>query len=180
MVSLNKQVCNALLIGLLSWTPLSVIAQDLSAGSLCPVKEFHSKQGAVRVWQHQFEDGVFDLVIAQDIADASAPIVRLSFGGSNEAKCHFPEVSVLKGGDWGWHVAWISTNQQAIFYTRIDGEAWVSFPPQKMVHKSADTLQLHEISGLLLLQYHLLNTPTQEQHALESKDEGRNFSVVDK
>ncbi len=178
MFYLNKQVCKALLIGLLSWLPLSAIAQDLSASALCPIKEFRSKQGAVRVWQHQFEDGVFDLVMAPFINDGSRPVVRLSFGGSKEARCHFPEVSVLKGGDWGWHVAWVSTAKQALYYARVDGEAWVSSLPKKFESQLAEQVLLSEKSGQLSLSYQFLNEPRLQ--VLISEDEGRNFSVLDK
>ncbi len=178
MFYLNKQVCKALLIGLLSWLPLSAIAQDLSASALCPIKEFQSKKIAVRVWQQQFEDGVFDLVMAPFINDGSRSVVRLSFGGSKEAKCHFPEVSVLKGGDWGWHVAWVSTAKQALYYARVDGEAWVSSLPKKFESQLAEQVLLSEKSGQLSLSYQFLNEPRLQ--VLISEDEGRNFSVLDK
>ena len=177
MVCLNKQLCKALLIGLLSWMPLSVIAQDLSASSLCPVQEFQSKEGKVRVWQQQFEDGVFDLVMAPVINDESPPVVRLSFTGSKEAKCHFPEVSVLKGGDWGWHVAWASTAKQAVYHVRVDGEAWVSSLPKKITPQSAEQVLLSEKSGQLILSYQLLNQS--KLQVLISDDEGRNFIISD-
>lgn len=177
MVCLNKQLCKALLIGLLSWMPLSVIAQDLSASSLCPVQEFHSKEGKVRVWQQQFEDGVFDLVMAPVINDESPAVIRLSFAGSKEAKCHFPEVSVLKGGDWGWHVAWASTAKQAVYHVRVDGEAWVSSLPKKITPQSAEQVLLSEKSGQLILSYQLLNQSKLE--VLISDDEGRNFITSD-
>ncbi len=177
MVCLNKQLCNALLIGFLSLMPLSVIAQDLSASSLCPVQEFQSKEGKVRVWQQQFEDGVFDLVMAPVINDESPAVIRLSFAGSKEAKCHFPEVSVLKGGDWGWHVAWASTAKQAVYHVRVDGEAWVSSLPKKITPQSAEQVLLSEKSGQLILSYQLLNQSKLE--VLISDDEGRNFIVSD-
>jgi len=176
MVYSNKQVCKALLIGLLTWLPLSVIAEDLLANSFCPVKEFQSKQGAVRVWQQQFEDGVFDLVMAPVINDGSPPAVRLSFGGSKEAKCHFPEVSVLKGGDWGWHVAWVSAAKQAVYYVRVDGEVWVSAPPKKMVPNLAEEISLTASLQKLILSYRLINESKIKQ--LVSEDEGHQFSFL--
>jgi hypothetical protein len=178
MLDLNKHVCNMLLIGLISCLPLNAFAQASSENSLCPVKEFQSKQGAVRVWQQQFEDGVFDLVMAPVINDGSRPVVRLSFGGSKEARCHFPEVSVLKGGDWGWHVAWVSTAKQALYYARVDGEAWVSSLPKKFESQLAEQVLLSEKSGQLSLSYQFLNEPRLQ--VLISEDEGRNFSVLDK
>ena len=49
-----------------------------------------------------------------------------------------------------------------------------------MRHEIADVLQLSEAQGILLLQYHLRDTPAQENHIFASEDEGRNFSVLDK
>lgn len=180
MFFLNKQKGSAVLIGLIMQLPIIAIAQDLSASSLCPIRMFKSQQGAVKVWQEQFEDGVFDLVMAPAIEDSASALVRLSFGGSNEAKCHFPEVSVLKGGDWGWHIVWTSINQQAVFYARVDAEAWVSSPPKKIDNQVADVLQLSEEHRRLWIKYHLRATPSHENHVLVSEDEGRNFSVLDK
>jgi hypothetical protein len=173
MVCLNKQLCNALLIGLLSCMPLTVIAQDLSASALCPIKEFQSKQGAVRVWQQQFKDGVFDLVMSPLVNAGFTPVIRLSFAGSKEAKCHFPELSVLKGGEWGWHVAWASSAKQGVYYARVDGEAWVSSLPKKITPQLAEQVLLSEESGQLILSYQLLNQS--KLQVLISDDEGRNF-----
>jgi len=173
MFYLNKQVCKALLIGLLSCMPLTVIAQDLSASALCPIKEFQSKQVMVKVWQQQFEDGVFDLVMAPVINEGFVPVIRLSFGGSKEAKCHFPELSVLKGGEWGWHVAWASSAKQGVYYARVDGEAWVSSLPKKITPQLAEQVLLSEESGQLILSYQLLNQS--KLQVLISDDEGRNF-----
>jgi len=167
-----------LLIGLISCLPLNAFGQESSENSLCPVKEFQSKQGAVKVWQQQFEDGVFDLVMAPVINDGSRPVVRLSFGGSKEAKCHFPELSVLKGGEWGWHVAWASSAKQGVYYARVDGEAWVSSLPKKITPQLAEQVLLSEKSGQLILSYQLLNQS--KLQVLISDDEGRNFSVLDK
>ena len=176
MFFFNKQRCRSVLIILIATLPLSTIAQDLSANSFCPVKEFQSKQGAVKVWQQQFEDGVFDLVMAPVINDGSPPVVRLSFAGSKEAKCHFPEVSVLKGGDWGWHVAWVSAPKQAVYYVRVDGEAWVSVPPKKMVHNLAEQISLTASLQKLILSYRLINESKIKQ--LVSEDEGHQFSFL--
>jgi hypothetical protein len=148
--------------------------QDRLCGVLY-TEEFGQK---VAIWQHQFEDGVFDLVMAPVINDGSRPVVRLSFGGSKEAKCHFPEVSVLKGGDWGWHVAWVSTAKQALYYARVDGDAWVSSLPKKFASQLAEQVLLSEKSGQLSLSYQFLNEPRLQ--VLISEDEGRNFSVLDK
>jgi len=147
--------------------------QDRLCGVLY-TEEFGQK---VAIWQQQFEDGVFDLVMAPVINDGSPPVIRLSFAGSKEAKCHFPAVSVLKGGDWGWHVAWASTAKQAVYYVRVDGEAWVSSLPKKITPQLAEQVLLSEKSGQLILSYQLLNQSKLE--VLISDDEGRNFIVSD-
>lgn len=177
MFCVKKQMYKGLLLGSVSLLPVNVFAQESSANSLCPIREFQSKLGAVTVWQKQFEDGVFDLVMAPVRKDESPPVIRLSFGGSKENRCHFPEVSVLKGGDWGWHVAWVSTAKQALYYARVDGEAWVSSLPKKVAAQLAEGVLLSEASDKLSLSYHLLNQATLQ--VLISEDEGRNFTISD-
>lgn len=176
MFFFNKQRCRSVLIILIAALPLSTIAQDLSPNSFCPVKEFQSKQGAVKVWQQQFEDGVFDLVMAPVNQGEASTVVRLSFAGSNEPKCHFPEVSLLKGGDWGWHVAWVSAAKKAVYYVRVDGEAWVSAPPKKMVPNLAEQISLTASLQKLILSYRLINESKIKQ--LVSEDEGHQFSFL--
>lgn len=172
----NKQSAVALFLFLLSST---AIAETAAVDSLCPVKTFqHPQAGKVVIWQHHF-GGVFDLAMALETASGLAPMIRLSFGGSSEAKCHFPAIAVHKGGNWGWHVAWGSDAKSSLMVVRVDGEAWVSSLPKMLVSQTADAIALSEKDGLLTLDYHLLTDSTSLKHTMISSDEGRNWDTVD-
>lgn len=162
-----------------SLLPCLSIAENLPMNSLCPVQTIdHPHAGKVVIWQHHF-DGVFDLAMAPETASGLAPIIRLSFGGSSEAKCHFPAIAVHKGGNWGWHVAWGSNAKSSLMVVRVDGAAWVSSLPKKLASQIADAIVLSEKDGLLKLDYHLLSDSTSLKHTMISSDEGRNWNAVD-
>lgn len=172
----NKQSAVALSLLLLSSI---AIAETAPVDSLCPVKTFqHPQAGKVVIWQHHF-GGAFDLAMAPETPSGLAPMIRLSFGGSSEAKCHFPAIAVHKGGNWGWHVAWGSNAKSSLMVVRVDGEAWVSSLPKKLASQTADSIALSEKDGLLTLDYHLLSDSTSLKHTMISSDEGRNWDAVD-
>lgn len=163
----------------LSLLPCLSIAENLPMNSLCPVQTIdHPQAGKVVIWQHHF-DGVFDLAMAPENASGLAPIIRLSFGGSSEVKCHFSSVAVHKGGNWGWHVAWGSTAKPSLMVVRVDGEAWVSSLPKKLASQTAYDVAFSEKDGLLTLDYYLLSDAVSLKHTMTSSDEGRNWDAVD-
>jgi hypothetical protein len=127
---------------------------------------------------HNF-DGVFDLAMAPQTKVGLSPVIRLSFGGSKEAICHFPAIAVLKGGNWGWHVAWGSVFKGSLMVARVDSDAWVSSLPRKLLDKSPDVIELQEKAGILGLTYHLPSDKTSIFHRVTSNDEGRNWDTVD-
>lgn len=172
----NKQSAVALSLLLLSSI---AIAETAPVDSLCPVRTFqHPQAGKVVIWQHYF-GGAFDLAMAPETPSGLAPMIRLSFGGSSEAKCHFPAIAVHKGDNWGWHVAWGSSAKSSLMVVRVDGEAWVSSLPKKLASQTADAIALSEKDGLLMLDYHLLSDSTSLKHTMISSDEGRNWDAVD-
>ncbi len=159
--------------------PNIILADSLPINSLCSIQTLeHPQVGKVIVWQHNF-DGVFDLAMAPETKAELLPIVRLSFDGSRDPGCHFPAIAAIKGGDWGWHVAWGSSAKQSLMVARIDGEAWVSSPPKKLASQTADAVAFSEKDGLLMLNYHLLSDSATLTHMMVSNDEGRNWDAVD-
>ena len=162
---------------LLILQPWSSIAENLPMSSLCPVQTFqHPQAGKVLVWQHRF-DGVFDLAMAPETSSGLKPIIRLSFGGSAEPLCHFPATTIHKGGNWGWHVAWSSKVKPGLMVVRVDGDAWVSSVPKKLVSQPVDAIEFSEKDGLLTINYHLFSDSL--KHSIISSDEGRNWDAVD-
>ena len=155
------------------------VAESPQLNSLCPIQTAQNPQtNKVIIWQHNF-DGVFDLAMATETKQGLGPIVRLSFAGSKEPKCHFPAIAVQKGGDWGWHVAWGSSAKQSLMVVRVDEEAWVSSLPKKLVSQTADAIEFSEKHGLLRLTYHLSSDDPSIKHAMVSDDEGHNWAAID-
>ena len=186
------------LILILAFTPMLAMAADACQlpplDALCKAA-VHQAAGDVVVWQHRFDDGTYDLAIARFVtSEAGQPdhITRLSFKGSKEPVCHFPAVAVMPGGDWGWHVAWSSSSRPGVYYARVDGEAWVSSLPKKLVDSVPRFVELDQKDGLVTLKY--LNSSDVDMHdrskpafpagagassssTLVSSDEGRNWDI---
>lgn len=116
-------------------------------GGGCPVAETVDADGApVLLWQHRFENGAHDLAMARTQQGALGEIHRVTFGGSDEPACHYRGLAIVRGGDWGWHLAWAlaepETGQPALRYARMDGEAWVSSPARRFGNDSAHAPRL--------------------------------------
>ena len=164
---------------LISLTLKEAIAEDGLSESLCkPIEASDLMVGKVIIWQQNF-DGVFDLAMAPQTKTGLSPVIRLSFGGSKEAICHFPAIAVLKGGNWGWHVVWVSEVKRSLMVARIDGDAWVSSLPKKLADQMPDQVALQEKEGILRLNYHLPSEESGITHLMISNDEGRNWDAVD-
>lgn len=101
--------------------------------SLCPVAKVQDGHEPVALlWQQLFDDGVHDLAMALPRNGSPLDIKRVTFGGSITSKCHYPLLSLARGGDWGWHLAWVADGSSTLSYARMDGEAWVSSPTKKL------------------------------------------------
>lgn len=132
----------------------------------------------IRVAQMDVGEGLQELAIVYQAANNKEKITRLSFAGSKETGCHFPAIAVLKGGDWGWHVAWTSSANQGVFYARVDGEAWVSSLPKRLSREVAELVAFKELKDKLIItaKYPInLNLPEQQ---FFSEDEGRSWDSV--
>jgi len=157
---------------LLGWA--SGAEQDSQNEHLCRVVQASNSQGQiVKVWQHRFEDGTFDLVMSGE----QAPLTRLSFKGSKDYACHFPAFIIKQGGDWGWHVTWSSSHKAGVYYARVDGQMWVSSPPKKISSLGADLLEFSETDGLLVLRYADKQISGSSLSVASSNDEGRSWDI---
>ena len=125
--------------------------------------------------QQVFDGGLQELAIIHQDVNAKQKTTRLSFAGSKEAGCHFPSFTLIKGGDWGWHVVWTSSASLGVFYARVDGEAWVSSLPKRLSRAVAQQVTIREIQGELMVSVKYpanLNLPDEN---FISDDEGRNW-----
>jgi hypothetical protein len=101
--------------------------------SLCPIAKAQDENVAVAVlWQQLFDGGVYDLAMALPHKGSPLDIKRVTFGGSATPMCHYKALALARGGDWGWHLAWVVAGIATLSYARMDGEAWVSSPTKKL------------------------------------------------
>src|SRR5690606_23965083 len=87
---------------------------------------------AVAMWRHLFDDGIRDHAIAKFSDAPITDVKRASFGDWKIDACPHHGPALARGGDWGWHMAWFDGGEKAgLFYSRMDGEAWVSAPAKR-------------------------------------------------
>jgi len=128
--------------------------------------------------QREVDGGFQELILAKQLRNGNEKIARVSFFGSKQISCHFSSIALLKGGDWGWHVAWVSTANQGVFYARVDGVAWVSSLPKRLSRESALLVSLTESKGKLTISINYSPEQKQEKENFVSEDEGRNWDKL--
>jgi hypothetical protein len=116
-----------------------------SSCECCRIAMTNKPDGTVvAMWRHVFEGGERDHMIAEIPLQANQkPVVnRATFGRWKVNGCPHHGAALARGGEgkdwWGYHMAWFdggnddSGKDAALFYARMDGEAWVSSPPKKI------------------------------------------------
>jgi hypothetical protein len=152
----------------------NVGAYELSPKSMCVIEHAQVDNGIdVSLLQYRFEDGAYDLAMLLP----SGEIKRVTFGGSNIDKCHYKSMTLLRGGSWGWHVAWVMSDDLVLNYARMDGEAWVSSPPKKL---SKHVEIMHQPSILTFEQnvwivWSISHPEIHQIYVVHSDDEGRSW-----
>lgn len=138
--------------------------------------------------QHVFADTKIDLVIQQKQSTLPAEIRRVTFGhgdatNSDTTKnCYFQPLAIVQGGEgnqyWGWHILW--AEPQALFYGRVDGEAWVSSLPKRLTKLASINPQFKLDDQTILVTWQQVeNGVTTNMQALSS-DEGRSWEISTK
>ena len=136
----------------------------------CAAAEVTDSQGAkFTFWQHAFENGARDLAMSPSPA---TDIKRLTF--NHTRGCVYQMLTIAEGLGWGWHLAWADT--QNIYYARMDGEAWVSSVPKKIVAENARDLRFSQDKNVLMLNWQA----TDGAYQMQSDDEGRSWQLLTK
>lgn len=148
--------------------------------SLCAIAKAQEPGVAVvALLQHEFDGGVQDIAMAVS-NESGLDIKRVTFGGSTVPECHYNAMALARGGDWGWHLVWITERSAILSYARMDGEAWVSSPTKKLgkeAHVDGQPLILtFEQKVWIVWQGH--NAGPNKVYAVYSDDEGRSWHDV--
>ena len=158
---------------------LIFVSNSAIAGSRCDdIEIINVEKEKVILSQREVDGGFQELILAKQLRNGNEKIARISFSGSKEISCHFSSIALLKGGDWGWHVAWASTANRGVFYARVDGEAWVSSLPKRLSRESALMVSLTESKGKLTISINYSPEQKQEKENFVSEDEGRSWDKL--
>lgn len=124
-----------------------------------------------------FADGTLDLAI---LVGEDRHRVTFSLPVEDERKasnCRYQTLAISQGVNdqeqWGWHLAW--ADNQAIYYARMDGVAWVSSVPKKIKINEARDLHFEQQQNLLTLSWKTADGGCQQ---IVSDDEGRSWSDI--
>lgn len=99
-----------------------------------------SDGSALAFWRHVYDGGVRDHAVATLGARGvlKGP-QRVSYDNWKIDACPHHGPAIVRGGDWGWHMAWYdgAEGKQGLRYARLDGEAWVTSPPRRFGNPDA-------------------------------------------
>jgi hypothetical protein len=92
----------------------------------------------VAMWRHVFEGNERDHMMAEiPKAGEEAKLKRATFGRWKIDGCPHQGGALARGGEgenwWGYHMAYFDGKEKkpGLYYSRMDGEAWVAFPAKK-------------------------------------------------
>lgn len=168
---------SVLLAGFVFVTPLW--ANETPSGlsvSLCESAQTLDGNGnSVRLFQHLFDDGVYDLAMHVE----NDGIKRVTFAGSALAECHYKFIALAQGGQWGWHLSWVSADSMVLSYARMDGVAWVSSPAKKLSKQIKISIppQFVSLEHQLWIIWGEANASQNTLYSVYSDDEGRSWST---
>ncbi|BCM25817.1 hypothetical protein [Methyloradius palustris] len=145
----------------------------------CPQAKVQAANGQTLIFkEYEFEHGVHDLVMTNI---EKPEIKRVTYSGKpnltkpSEQSCFYKAVAIAQGGDWGWHLAWMLNDKPGVYYSRMDGEAWVSTPAKRISEANADVLQLTVKNEQVTLNGYASQNSQAETFSITSEDEGRNW-----
>ena len=137
-------------------------AATLEGCAAAEVTDSHGQK--ITFWQHKFEDGARDLVMAQSPSD----LKRVTF---SHAQSCYQALVIFEGQGWGWHLAW--ADAQKLYYARMDGEAWVSSVPKKIAAENVHELRFNQDKNVLTLSWQAAGG----EYYMQSDDEGRSWQA---
>ncbi|MFT7228800.1 MAG: hypothetical protein ACI8PW_001390 [Methylophilaceae bacterium] len=105
----------------------------------CRIATTTKPDGTVAVlWRHVFEGGERDHMMAEiPKAGKAVQLHRTTFGHWKLDGCPHQGAALARGGEgadwWGYHLAYFDGKEKkpGLYYSRMDGEAWVGFPAKK-------------------------------------------------
>ncbi len=145
----------------------------------------------VAMWRHVFEGSERDHMIAEiPTANHFPTPKRATFGRWKIDGCPHHGAALVTGGEgddwWGYHMAWFdggnddSGAKSALYYARMDGEAWVSSPAKKFgnMKKQAGHPSLASIGDNVWLVWREKDAGKHQIWMMKSTDGGRSWDAL--
>lgn len=149
-------------------------AQNEAPTSPCATAQvLNNQHQPVYFTQQAFEDGAQELAIVVQGVQKALVTKRITYQQQKTTACHFPAITIARGGDWGWFLAWADTEK--LYYTRMDGEALVFVPPKKIPLSQVEKIEFLADSSQPTMR---VQTQNGALHLLISDDEGRHWQLA--
>jgi len=143
--------------------------------SACPYAEVVLPDGSLRLAEYTFDNGKRDLALLRYRQGDALPriLARVSHKSRETSGCAYRQLALAKGGSWGWHMLWSMADGTGLYYARMDGDAWVSSPPKKLVTTPVDEFEWQIDSERLSVRSRA--EATEGWQLRTSEDEGRSW-----
>lgn len=140
----------------------------------------------VALWRQQFDDSKQDYMIAEmPLSGQAVAPKRVSFKKWQTDTCHIDAHALALGGEgeqwWGYHIAYfIKGKKPGLYYSRVDGEAWVAFPAKQfgdnVKQQARHPVLLSSAQRVWLAWIETTTDSTQQVMTMHSVDDGKTWS----
>lgn len=160
----------------------------------CRIALANKPDGTVAaMWRHVFAGSERDHMLAEiPAANKAAEPRRATYGRWRVDGCPHHGAALATGGDgaqwWGYHMAWFDGGNDdagkdaALFYARMDGEAWVSSPAKKFgnMKKQAGHPALAAMGENVWMAWREKDAGKSQIWLMQSNDQGKSWMAPQK
>lgn len=137
---------------------------------------------AVIFWRHVYDGSIRDHAAARiGQRGVLKEPVRATFGNWKIDACPHHGPAIVRGGDWGWHLAWYDGNEKkpGLYVARLDGEAWVTSPARRFGNADAQAGHpaLFAMGEQVFLTWKEMTDTSAVIMAMVSEDGGRSWGT---
>ena len=123
-----------------------------------------------------------ELAIIVHNVNLPAQIKQVTFGrGQAKPACFFKPLAIAQGGEaerfWGWHLLWAEASG-ALYYARMDGEAWVSSNPKRLTQLGPINPQFKLNNQTITISWQQVENGLTANIQAISSDEGRSWVIA--
>ena len=162
------------IVGLVNNAYAESVINEAVVKSPCQIAQaLDNHQQSVYFAQQLVDEGEQELVVLVKDVQQNVVTKRITYAHQKIEACHFPALAIARGGDWGWFLAWADTEN--VYYTRMDGEAYVFVPPKRLPIAQVENIEFLTNQSLLTMRVQKQDGSSQ---LFVSDDEGRNWQLT--